>query len=104
VTLRDWLGAREPTQPPALARRIVDLAAPYEQASGDIAERCLTAAEQALSALLASDMTSRHGALDLLAIDALVTYAFEFASNEPARIPALASATMARLSGLTRPP
>jgi len=104
VTLRDWLGAREPAQPSALARRIVELAAPYEQASGDIAERCLTAAEQALSALLMSDVTSRRGAVDLLAIDALVTYAFEFASSEPARIPALASATMARLSSLPRPP
>jgi hypothetical protein len=101
VTLREWLATREPAQPPDLARRIAELAAPFDVRDGDIAEQCLAAAEAALPALLeAGDSESRGTALELLAIDALVTYAFEAAAPNAERVPALARQAMLRLSSL----
>jgi hypothetical protein len=100
VTLREWLGTRQPTPPPELARRIVELAEGLGRSTNDVAGTCLSAAERALPALLAEEPASRKTALDLLAVDALVTYAFEAAASEPDRIPQLASEAMA---GLSRP-
>ena len=44
------------------------------------AELCLAAAERALRSLVDAGRFGRDSALDLLAIDALTTYAFEHAS------------------------
>ena len=44
------------------------------------AELCLAAAERALRDLVSTERFGRDSALDLLAIDALATYAFEHAS------------------------
>ena len=44
---------------------------------------CLDAAERVLSGLFADGNGSRHEAADLLAADALVTYALEFAAEAP---------------------
>jgi len=104
VTLREWLGARVPAQPAALSGRIAELAAPYDDAPGDLADRCLAAAEAGLGRLLTDREASRAGALDLLAVDALVTYAFEAAGETPDRIPRLAAAAMRRLSALAVQP
>jgi hypothetical protein len=101
VTLREWLAAREPAQPPALAGRIAALAAPFDSTDPDIAAQCLAAAEMALPPLLdAGEEQSRARAIDLLAIDALVTYAFEAAAASRDRVPALAGQAMIRLSQL----
>ena len=101
MRLRQWLAARETTQVPELAQRIADLAAPVEHSGEDIATQCLAAAEAALPALLATgDSEARENALDLLAIDALVTYAFEAAADELAPVPELALDAMERLSRL----
>ena len=102
MTLRAWLAAREPAQSPDLAQRIAELAAPFDGPKVDIADQCLTAAEAALPALLtAGESESRGTALDLLAIDALVTYAFEAAATINAeRVPVLARDAMIRLSSL----
>lgn len=62
------------------------------------AAACLSAAEDALARLVRDGDDSRAGALDLLAIDALVTYAFEAAAEDPSRIDGLAMHAMARLS------
>ena len=70
-------------------------------ASGNIPLELLTAAEAALRSVLNAGSDSRASALDVLAIDALVTYAFEAAAAEPERIPALASHAMSRLSHAT---
>jgi hypothetical protein len=104
VTLREWLGARVPAQPPALSDRIAELAGPYDDAPGDMPDRCLAAAEAGLRRLLIDREASRAGALDLLAVDALVTYAFEAASETPVRIPHLAAVAMHRLSALAVQP
>ena len=60
----------------------------------------LDAAERAVARLLREQCTSRAAALDLLAADALATYAFELAADDPDRIPELAARAMARFAAL----
>jgi hypothetical protein len=50
---------------------------------GDTEHVCLDAAERVLSGLFADGTGSRDEAADLLAADALVTYALEFAAETP---------------------
>jgi hypothetical protein len=95
VTLLAWLASRTPAPSRELADRIGQLAAPVSAEPGGVADRCLLAAERALERLLSTPADTRDAALDLLAIDALVTYAFEAASDEPR---ALARDAMIRLS------
>lgn len=104
MTLRAWLRAGEPTAPEALAARIDALAAPFDAQPGDVADRCLASAEAGLRRLLREGAPTRDSALDLLAIDALVTYAFEAASHEPERLPALSRDSMRRLSAIAHEP
>jgi hypothetical protein len=66
----------------------------------EVPEACLEAGEELLDALLASGSTSRASALDLLAIDALVTYAFQAAADDPARLEERAAQAMARIAAL----
>lgn len=63
------------------------------------ADACLDAAESLLRDLLARPSAGREAALDLLTVDALVTYAFEAAALEPATIEARAADAMRRLAG-----
>ncbi|HSA56727.1 MAG TPA: hypothetical protein VLE53_13540 [Gemmatimonadaceae bacterium] len=100
MNVREWLSARVPAQPPALSRRIGELVGPFEAHPGDRADQCLAAAAAGLQRLLDEPESSRAGALDLLAVDALVTYAFEAASEDPGRIPGLASHALHQLSAL----
>jgi hypothetical protein len=107
-----WVAAQEPPAPAALVERVggalaaCDVAreAAHDAAHTDDATRptrCLAAAEAVLARLLADGATgtrSREAALDLLAADALVTYAFEAASEAPAALPALARDAIARLA------
>lgn len=43
-------------------------------------EACLTAAERALRAIIDAERFGRDGALDLLIVDALTTFAYEYAT------------------------
>jgi hypothetical protein len=67
-------------------------------------EGYLGAAEALLRQLLGANCTSRDCALDLLAADALVTFAFELAGDDPARIEARAELATARLAALASAP
>lgn len=98
MSLPDWLRSRRPAAPAELAQRIESLAAPFADVAGGTPAQCVAAAERRLVLLLARGTQERGSALDLLAIDALVTYAFEAASTEPEQIPDLAHETMGRLS------
>jgi len=55
------------------------------------------AAEDVLRGVLAAEPMTRAQALDLLAADALVTYAFEVASDDPATLADRANDAMSRL-------
>jgi hypothetical protein len=103
MTLAGWLDARAPAPPAALRHRIDDaLGDDLLRESDDVAETCLAAAERLVRVLLGENATSRDSALDLLAADALVTYAFEAASERPADLALRASAAMARIAALGR--
>ena len=100
-TVGEWLARLEPAPPAALhARLSVLLAGAASRPVREVPEACLEAGEELLDALLASGSTSRASALDLLAIDALVTYAFQAAADDPARLEERAAQAMARIAAL----
>ena len=97
-----WLEARTPRPPDALLARVAG-ALRAQDASARVADRALAAGETMLRRLLAEDCTTRDTAPDLLAADALVTYAFEAdadAGSDPAVVDARAAAAMQRISRL----
>ena len=106
---RRWVAARTPEAPPALALELARAlddgttsAASGDESAAAVARVCLRAAEAALASVLAESAAepapARAAALTLLTADALVTYAFEAASDDPAAWPALAREAMASLS------
>ncbi|MEO8562399.1 MAG: hypothetical protein ABI601_10015 [bacterium] len=101
MTISGWLDARRPAPPPALRSRIdLALAGSLEADECEAADACLRAGERVVDALLRDNATSRESAIDLLAADALVTYAFEAASERPAALSSLASSAMSRIAAL----
>jgi len=99
VILTDWLSERSPTPPADLSARIQQTLG--ERCSGDASaasELCITAAEELLRDLLARPSAGRESALDLLTVDALVTYAFEAASDDPDSLALRAERAMTRLA------
>jgi len=100
VTVRDWLAHREPSPPRVLRERVEALALAVPELPGDPAGSLLAAAESALAQLSRTGSDNRATALDLLAVDALVTYAFEFAARTPDDIPELSARAMSRLSSV----
>ena len=101
MTIGEWLATRTPAPPPALANRVRDLLG--EAVNDDVrmaADRLLAAAEQTVGALLSEGRTGRESAGDLLAADALVTYAFEAASSNADDVVGRARIAMTQLSRL----
>lgn len=99
MTVRDWLRSRPDHPPERLATRIDEMlaargAAPTEQAP----EACVESAALLLADLLARRSAGRESALDLLTVDALVTYAFEAASERPTTLGDRAHDAMRRLA------
>jgi hypothetical protein len=66
-------------------------------------DELLDAAREAMATLLHDGCLTRSSALDLLAVDALVTYAFESAADEPERIDASAHQALATIAALAEP-
>ena len=66
----------------------------------EVPEVCLDVGQQLLDALLASGSTSRETALDLLAVDALITYAFQAAADDPSLIEARAARALTSIAAL----
>lgn len=66
-------------------------------------EELLGAAREAMATLLQDGCLTRPSALDLLAVDALVTYAFESAADEPQRIDTRAHHALATIAALAEP-
>lgn len=71
--------------------------------SSNAQEAVLATAESLLAELLALDCAGRDRALDLLAVDAMVTYAFEAAAESPDTLSTRATAAMASIAGLAAP-
>jgi hypothetical protein len=101
MILAAWLDARRPVPPAALRAQIdAALGAELHTEAEDAAETLLTAGERLVRSLLVEDATSRESAIDLLAADALVTYAFEAASERPADLSHRAAEAMERIAAL----
>jgi hypothetical protein len=80
----DWLRTRVPAAPPALIACITTLLDAHpEWRSLARADAFVQASELLLRRVLVGNAASRASALDLLAADACVTYAFEAAADEP---------------------
>jgi hypothetical protein len=104
MTVEAWLRSREPAPPDALmARMLSALGDDAARDSGDVDVICLDAATRLLEPLLRVERPGRESALDLLAADALVTYAFEAASIPFEALDAKTAEAMQRLAALGGP-
>jgi hypothetical protein len=100
--LSDWIRGRSPAPPPQLLSRIEAMAA---RASRDIApaDALLDASAAIMAGVLRDGCLTRDSALDLLAVDALVTYAFEAAADDPAQLDGRTRAALVRIAALAEP-
>ena len=101
MTIGEWLATRTPAPPPQLMHRVREALGPA--ATDDVrcaADQCINAAERVVGQLLRDGRTGRESAPDLLAADALVTYAFEAAGDDPGQLVARAQSAMLRLARL----
>jgi hypothetical protein len=89
-----WLAEREPQPPKELSAAIADAMSQAEDRSAQRTndrvdsdpptDKLIVAAERLLPRVVLADCRERSGALDLLALDALLTYAMEAASKNAA--------------------
>lgn len=101
ATVGEWLSGLQPPPPRALADHLaLLLKSDLHRPVSDVPEVCLQKGEQMLSELMQSGSTERDTALTLLAVDALVTYAFDAASGDPAHIEERAANAMKRIAKL----
>jgi hypothetical protein len=103
MTVGAWLRERA-SAPPDLTARIVEaLGEGLNAPSDDATHMLMETAERLLAELVAGSSAGRESALDLLAVDALATYAFEAASVTPESVPVQANAAMRRLARIAAP-
>lgn len=101
MTIAEWLAARTPQPPRALAARIGVVMGDALLLDAAQAPDAFAAAGERLTAeLLRRGSTTRESALDLLTADALVTYAFEAAAEAPGDIVERAADAMRRIAVL----
>ena len=118
MSFYDWLAEREPAPPPALAARLraavnatpavgpetsdirAELTAGKPSVPETLRDIALDAGVATLAALVRLPEATRAEAIDLLAADALVTYAFEAAAESPESLDPLARAAMERIARL----
>ncbi|HEX5073268.1 MAG TPA: hypothetical protein VFW03_08685 [Gemmatimonadaceae bacterium] len=102
--LSAWIRGRSPAPPPHLLSRIEALAAHAARAPKPAADALLDAALAAMTDLLRGGCLTRSAGFDLLAVDALVTYVFEAAADDPRELDARTGNALARISALAEPP
>ena len=104
MTVREWVEQRSTQVPAPLIARVTELLGTDANQTANLAGAvCLAAAQRALEQLLVSGRYGRDSALDLLAVDALTTFAFEHVSEAPggaAEIKNLAMGGASALSGI----
>ncbi len=93
VRIRDWLLSRVPEPPPALRTRLAEIAGDVECADASSLSAALVLLAEPL---LSSVGDERSGAVDLLAADALITYAMESAAESCENFELHASHAMTR--------
>ena len=104
MTVGDWLSARTPAPPSPLAERLhAALGGRLRDGSEHAYESVLETAESLLADLIAVGCAQRSRAFDLLAVDALVTDAFEAAAESPDTLAARATNAMSEIARLAAP-
>jgi hypothetical protein len=97
MSVSDWL-ARVTPQPPEELRAAIRTAMP-ETPDDPTPDELLTAAERLLDKVLRTDCEARSSAMDLLAVDALVTHALLRANEDPDTRDGFPADAMRRLGG-----
>ena len=95
IVVGDWLASREPSPPPELSARLAEVVGTTVCADAAELPDVLAVASQRLLAGLCDD---RSAALDLLAADALITYALEAAADNRADVEGAAGRVIAAIS------
>lgn len=93
MTVADWLDSRRPAPPPTLRAHLDRRVPPASRGAGEgaLPDHLAAAGRGLLERVLSDPTAGRDLALDLLAADALVTYAFEAqAEADPGRLVELA--------------
>ena len=96
VGVRDWLESRVPPPPAALARILATVVGDARCSIPDIPVLLVERAEQ----LIAKLSSGRESANELLAADALITYALEAATENAASIEKVAQQMMISIAGI----
>ena len=99
MTLREWLETRTPAPPPRLLHRIVEVLGADATADAN-ADVLVGAAARLLRVLTARPTLARDSALDLLTVDALVTYSLECAAASPETLVDATTSAIERLGAL----
>jgi hypothetical protein len=100
MTTGAWL-REHPAAPPQLMERVIAAVADHlDEPAEEASLRFLDGAERLLADLLARPSAGRESALDLLTVDALVTFALEAACVHPESLSDRASDAMQRLAAL----
>lgn len=97
MTVAEWIGQRTPSPPAPLAARLHQLAQ-EAPAGASIPEALLMVSALVLRRLRDAGETARDSALELLAADALATYAFEAQGESPDELEARCTWAMGYLS------
>lgn len=102
MTVRQWIDGQAPP-PDALRARMMELLGRDGDNQVETTPQvCLAAASAHLASIVRERRHGRESALDLLAVDALVTYAFEHASATPGLdLERLSEDAIEKLGGLT---
>ena len=104
MTGDEWLRAREPRPPAELIASLEAALGPsLKEDAGKATAIFLAAAERMLRELVADGETGRPIAGQLLAIDALTTYAVEAATEALDSFPDFAEDAMARFASIIQP-
>lgn len=102
AALREWIAARRDEAPDALVARVEEVFAAHPL-WGELAwpEAFAAAGEHLLAGVQTAGVdAARASAVDLLAADACVTWAFEAAAEDPETLGARADAAMRRIAAL----
>jgi hypothetical protein len=101
VTVGDWLDARSADVPAPLVAGVREALGPAaERPAHEAADALLEAAAARLAELLPEQVSSRGGAVPLLVVDALTTFALEAAAGQPDELDARTRRAMLQLAAL----
>ncbi len=104
-TAGEWVAAHAEQPPAALRARLDSILVRREDpafAAEAVSDALVREGHTLLATILGTGSTQRDAALDLLTADALLTYAFEAAADDPETLDARASAAMRAMSALVK--